>query len=286
MPGSVIAIANIVSPETKSGKPAPLLLLVGQRLAGTAGTARRERSEPPNDTAARGSLLGDDRLELVGVHARAAVLLGHLDAEDAQLAELVVEITGAWPASNHSSKTGTTSDSMKSRIMVPERLVVLVVNRTAHGVPPQWASASGGLWLSACSVLVKSYPGVTVAVQGDAEHARPSCPRSALRRRRRGGRGGRRCCPGGAVRRPRPPGSGGEGWFRALTSYSEPIRLRIAEEGDGLRRIRPEADQPPSWRRVAAPSAAYTPMAVGRGQAHSEMRSRRGGEPPRRNNSL
>ncbi len=50
--------------------------------------------ELPKETAARGEFLGDDGLELVGLDAGAAVLGGDLDTEDAQFAQLVVEVVG------------------------------------------------------------------------------------------------------------------------------------------------------------------------------------------------
>ena len=65
----------------------------------------------------------------------AAVLLGHLDAEHAQLAELVVELARARCRRRTTRRSaGTTSDSMKSRTVCAERLVVLGEHRTAHSL--------------------------------------------------------------------------------------------------------------------------------------------------------
>lgn len=78
-------------------------------------------------------LLGKDGLELVGLDARPAVLLRDLDAEDAELAKLVVELAGhdacGAPVVVHRDDLGF--DEVPDGL--PEGFVVVVVDGSEHG---------------------------------------------------------------------------------------------------------------------------------------------------------
>ena len=82
--------------------------------------------------AGAGDLLGHDRLILERLLAGAAVLLGHLDAEHAQLAELVVELArrlaGVEPFVEDRDHLGLDERPQ----CLPERLVIVVEIRAAH----------------------------------------------------------------------------------------------------------------------------------------------------------
>ncbi len=112
-----------------------LLLVGGEHLDVGQGEQHMHAGAAELDARA-GGLLVEDGLELVGVHARAAVLLRHADAEDAQLAELVVEVAGRLARREPLVVDGDDLGLDEGADGLPERLVILVENRTAHCPPP------------------------------------------------------------------------------------------------------------------------------------------------------
>lgn len=110
----------------------PLLLLVGgEHLEVRQGEQHVHAGATELDAGTSG-LLVQHGLELVALQARAAELLGHVDAEDAQLTELVVEVAGRLarrePLVVHRYDLGLDEGADG----LPERLVILVEHRTAH----------------------------------------------------------------------------------------------------------------------------------------------------------
>ena len=89
--------------------------------------------------ACAGDLFGHDRLILERLLAGTAVLLGHLDAEHTQLAELVVEIARRLscvePFVEYRDDLGF--DERPQRLA--KRLVILVENRATHRVISSWS---------------------------------------------------------------------------------------------------------------------------------------------------
>ena len=73
------------------GQPALLLLLGREHLDVGEAEQHVHARTAEGDSRARG-LLGHDRFVLEGVETGTAVFLGHLDAEDSELGELVVEL--------------------------------------------------------------------------------------------------------------------------------------------------------------------------------------------------
>lgn len=108
-----------------------LLLVGGQHLDVGQGEQHVHAGAAELDARARG-LLVEDGLELVAVQAGAAELLGHVDAEDAQLAELVVEVARRLARGEPLVVDGDDLGLDEGAEGLPERLVVLVEHRTAH----------------------------------------------------------------------------------------------------------------------------------------------------------
>ena len=127
--------------------------------AGRAGTSAGVHAGAAEADAGAGALLGDDGLELEARLAGAAVLLGHLDAEDAQLAELVVEVARrlARPPPTR-RRRARPRPAMKSRIVSRNASwsSLNTVRRTC--APP---SALRALLSRAISKRSVSYPSVT-----------------------------------------------------------------------------------------------------------------------------
>ena len=112
-----------------------LLLVGGEHLDVRQGEQHVHAGAAEGDARA-GGLLVLDGLELVRVHAGAAELLGDVDAEEAELGELVVELarhlTGGEPLVVDRDDLGLDEGAQG----LPERLVVLIENGTAHGKLP------------------------------------------------------------------------------------------------------------------------------------------------------
>ncbi len=123
-------MAHISSAETNL--QVALLLLVGGEHLDVGQREQDVHAGAAEGHARAGGLLVLDGLELVRLDAGAAELLGHVDAKEAQLGELVVELAGHDALREPLVVDGHDLGLDEGAEGLPERLVILVEHRTAH----------------------------------------------------------------------------------------------------------------------------------------------------------